>query len=95
MASFIIVSLTRYDPVETIMNSGPRIEAGMKCMGSGDQTSVAAAMGHQLAVIQTGIGGREPSMQAAIDRPVTHFISPIAFLYQRHIPAIGSQVRTE
>jgi hypothetical protein len=34
-------------------------------------------------------------MQARIDRPVTHFISPIAFLYQRHIPAIGSQVQTE
>jgi hypothetical protein len=52
-------------------------------------------MGHQLAVIQTGIGGQEPSMQAAIARPVSHFISPIAFLYQRHTPAIGSQVRTE
>jgi len=64
-------------------------------MGARDQTPVAAAMGHQLAVIQTGIGGQEPSMQAAIARPVSHFISPIAFLYQRHIPAIGSQVRTE
>ncbi|OBP70146.1 hypothetical protein CK231_19630 [Mesorhizobium loti] len=64
-------------------------------MGSGDQTSVAAAMGHQLAVIETGIGRQEHGVQPSIDRPVTHSISPIAFLYQRYIPAIGSQVRTE
>ncbi|WP_181168108.1 hypothetical protein [Mesorhizobium sp. B2-4-19] len=56
---------------------------------------MAAAMGHQLAVIETGIGRQEHGMQASIDRHVTHSISPIAFLYQRHIPAIGSQVRTE
>ncbi|ODA95019.1 hypothetical protein BFX40_20545 [Mesorhizobium sp. SEMIA 3007] len=64
-------------------------------MGSGDQTSVAAAMGHQPTVAETGIGRQEHAIQASIDRPVAHSISPIAFLYQRHIPAIGSQVRTE
>ncbi|PBB27965.1 hypothetical protein CK227_12305 [Mesorhizobium sp. WSM4308] len=64
-------------------------------MGSGDQTSEGAAMGHQLAVIETGIGRQEHGMQASIDRHVTHSISRIAFLYRRHIPAIGSQVRTE
>ncbi|MER8491186.1 hypothetical protein NKI51_22295 [Mesorhizobium australicum] len=47
MASFIIVSLTKYDPVETIMNSGPRTAVGMKCIGAGNQTRIAAAMGHE------------------------------------------------
>ncbi|QKC90737.1 hypothetical protein EB230_21740 [Mesorhizobium sp. NZP2234] len=55
-------------------------------MRSGDQTSVATAIGHQSAASRTGIGGQERLTQTSIGRPVTHFISCRAFLYQRHIP---------
>jgi hypothetical protein len=47
---------------------------------------MTTAMGHELAVNQTGMGKDQGAIPAAIDQPFAHFISSQAFLYQRHIP---------
>ncbi|CCV13503.1 hypothetical protein MESS4_560113 [Mesorhizobium sp. STM 4661] len=76
------MSLTRYDPVETIMNSGPRMELGMNCIGRTNQTDVTPAMGQAGAVNPARARGMRPSAGWTL----AYFISRLAFLYPRHIP---------